>query len=214
MSHSFSWEAFSEFPIVGILRGFSANEISAIVEACLRGGLTNIEITMNTEGVSELIGLARELSDGKLNVGAGTVCSKTDLEQALAAGAEYIVTPVCVPEVIQASVEAGVPIFPGAFTPTEVYQAWSCGASMVKLFPAGELGPSYIKAVKAPLDTVKILATGGVTPESLADYAKAGAEGFGVGSPLFNTARVRAGDFDWVENQIKRFKEAWNECKA
>src|SRR5690606_14152385 len=95
-----------------------------------------------------------------------------------------------VPEVIAECVRRGLPVFPGAFTPTEIHQAHRLGATMVKLFPAHRLGPDYVRDLKAPLSSVRLLATGGITPESLREYAQAGADGFGIGSPLFSPAHL------------------------
>lgn len=209
MKTGFSWDLFHELPVVGILRGFGAAAVERLVGAALRGGLKNIEVTMNTDGAGELIRLVRRLAGGTANVGAGTVLGLEDLRAALEAGAEFIVTPVVAPGVIQACRAEGVPVIPGAFTPTEIHRAWELGADLVKVFPADQLGPAYIKNVKAPLPQVKLVPTGGVTVETLGAFKKAGADGFGVGSPLFAKERVDAGDWAWVEAQARRFAEAF-----
>ncbi|HZN58202.1 MAG TPA: bifunctional 4-hydroxy-2-oxoglutarate aldolase/2-dehydro-3-deoxy-phosphogluconate aldolase [Planctomycetota bacterium] len=208
----FSWQAFNELPVIGILRGFTAEEVDPILTALARGGLKNVEITMNSEGAEDQIRLARRVAGGQMNVGAGTVCGLADLQRALEAGAEFIVAPVVVPEVIQKCREASVPIIPGAFTPTEIHRAWELGADLVKVFPADVLGPAYIQSVKAPLPSVKLLPTGGITVESLAKYRRAGADGFGVGSPLVPRTRVVARDWAWIEAEARRFGEAYREA--
>ncbi len=209
MNGQFSWDLFRELPVIGILRGFSPEEVEALVAAAARGGLRNIEVTMNSEGAAELIRLARRIAGGAMNVGAGTVCTRKDLDAALDAGAELIVTPVLVPDVIAAAKAAGVPVIPGAFTPTEIHRAWELGADLVKVFPADQLGPAYIKNLKAPLPEIRLVPTGGVTVETLPEYKHAGADGFGVGSPLFARARVDARDWAWVEEQARRFARAY-----
>jgi len=209
MSGTFSWDTFRELPVLGILRGFSAAEVESLVGAAGRGGLRNIEVTMNSEGAGELIRTARRASAGAMNVGAGTVCTVKDLDAALEAGAGFIVTPVLVPDVIAAAKRAGVPVIPGAFTPTEIYRAWELGADLVKVFPADQLGPAYIRNVKAPLPQIRLVPTGGVTVETLVEYKRAGADAFGVGSPLFQKARVDARDWAWVEEQARRFAQAY-----
>src|SRR5690606_18081736 len=103
---------------------------------------------------------------------------------ALDAGAQFVVTPITDEEVISACVERDIPIFPGAYTPTEIYKAWSLGASMVKVFPASKLGPDYIKEVLAPLQQIHLMPTGGVGLENMEAFYKAGAKGFGIGSQL------------------------------
>ena len=213
-AHEFSWERFYQLPVVGILRGFEAEVVKELVGASLRGGLKNIEVTMNTPGAEGLIGLTKELAAGEMHVGAGTVCSPEDLERALAAGAQFIVTPVLVPEVVTTCRERGVPVFPGAFTPTEIYTAWKLGADVVKVFPARFAGPTYIKEVRAPLEQIKLMPTGGVTVETLAEFVHAGAVAFGVGSPLFAPAKVKARDWRWVEEQARRFTEAYRLAAA
>lgn len=205
MSTGFCQEWFRQVPVVGILRGFSLEQTCAIAAAAMRGGLRNIEITMNSPGAVEQIRAVTLAVGGSLNVGAGTVTSLPLLEEALQAGATFIVTPTVEPRIIRACVERGIPIFPGAFTPGEIVRAWNLGATMVKIFPAEFLGPVFIKNVKAPLPHVRLMPTGGVDLESLAAYRKAGADAFGVGSPLFHKGRVDAGDWDWIEQQCCAF---------
>jgi 2-dehydro-3-deoxyphosphogluconate aldolase/(4S)-4-hydroxy-2-oxoglutarate aldolase len=208
----FSPETFHCLPLVGILRGFSAEATAACVQAALRGGLCNLEITMNTPGAADQIRAAGLLVGKRANVGAGTVCNLATLEAALDAGASFIVTPVVAEEVIAECVTRGVPVFAGAFTPTEIQRAWSLGATMVKLFPADCFGPSYVKAVKAPLDGVKLMPTGGVTLDNLAEYRRAGADAFGLGSPLFDSKQVAAENWDWIAAQTERFATAYREA--
>ena len=210
MEPAFSQEKFAELPVVGILRGFGMDQVQEIVRACLRGGLRNLEITMNSPDAAWQIRRARELADGQMNIGAGTVTSMELLESALQAGACFIVTPGLHVGVVSECVGRGVPVFPGAFTPTEIYGAHELGARMVKVFPAEVLGPGYIKAIKAPLPQVKLMPTGGVDVTTLAAYRKAGADGFGVGSPLFRKEKVEAGDWQWVEQQCRAFAVAFS----
>ena len=213
MADKFNWDLFKELPVVGILRGYTPDQVMNIVEASATGGLRNIEITMNTAGVSDLIKLAIDTAGGRMNVGAGTVCTMSDLKIALAAGASYIVTPIINPEVIETCRIRSVPIIAGAFTPTEVYNAWSLGADMIKVFPANHFGPQYIKDLLGPLDKIPLVPTGGVSLANLPDYIRAGAKGFGVGSPLFDKTRVEAGDWDWVCDQAAKFVEIYNESQ-
>ncbi len=205
---SFSVERFEHLPIIGILRGFELDHAVEIVTAAMEGGLTTVEVAMNTEGAAAQITTLIRATNGVMNVGAGTVRSIEQLEEALQAGASYIVTPVIVPDVLKMCAERSVPIFPGAFTPTEVHVAWEAGATMVKLFPANRLGPAYIKDLKAPLNDVRILATGGIRVENIHEYLEAGAEGFGLGSPLFNRERMLARDWQWLTEQIQAFSKA------
>jgi len=194
--------------LIGILRGFDRSAVEQIVPACVRGGLRQLEITMNSPGAVELIRVAIDLGGPSLQVGAGTVLSEPQLDDALSAGARFIVAPVVKEAIIRRCVASGVPVFPGAYSPTEIVQAWELGATMVKVFPADQLGPVFIRNVKAPLPHIKLLPTGGVTLDTLPAFIQAGADGFGVGSPLFNVERIVAGDFAWLEQRCREFVRA------
>jgi 2-dehydro-3-deoxyphosphogluconate aldolase/(4S)-4-hydroxy-2-oxoglutarate aldolase len=209
MKASFSRALFQELPIVGILRGFALEQVTGIVHAALRGGLRNIEITMNTTAASQQLREAVLVAEGRLNVGAGTVTSVAILEQALAAGACFVVTPTLEPKVVTECVNQQIPAFPGALSPTEIVRAWELGATMVKVFPAESVGPGYIRALKAPLPHIKLLPTGGVDLKTLPDFVKAGADGFGIGSPLFDRQRIESGDWAWVEAQCRAYAETY-----
>jgi 2-dehydro-3-deoxyphosphogluconate aldolase / (4S)-4-hydroxy-2-oxoglutarate aldolase len=206
---SFNDALFKKLPVVGILRFFKRAEVEKLVPASIDGGLCNIEVTMNTAGAEELIRLTADLVGGKGNVGAGTVTTVETLDRALKAGATFIVTPAVVPDVIQACVERKIPVMPGAMTPTEILTAWRLGATMVKVFPADQLGPGHIKAVKAPFPEIPLMPTGGVTVETLPAFKKAGADAFGVGGPLFDPKQVAAGNWGWFREQAARFAAAY-----
>jgi len=209
MKASFSQALFQGLPIVGILRGFTPAQTTEIVRAAIRGGLRNIEITMNTPDAARQIREAATLAEGKLNIGAGTVINLELLDQAMAAGASFIVTPTVEPKVVVECLNRKIPVFPGALSPTEIVRAWDLGAMMVKIFPAESVGPGYIRAVKAPLPHIKLFPTGGVDLKTLPDFVKAGADGFGIGSPLFDRKRVESCDWKWVEAQCRAFAEAY-----
>lgn len=211
MNGSFSQELFQELPIVGILRGFKTDLVADIVRAAIRGGLRNLEITMNSPDASHQIGAAVALAEGRLNVGAGTVISRQLLDEALAAGASFVVTPTVEPRIISECVRQKVPVFPGAFSPTEVVSAWELGATMVKIFPAETLDSGYIRALKAPLPQIKLMPTGGVDLKTLPSFLKAGADGFGVGSPLFDRDRIASRDWVWLEARCRAFAETYRQ---
>lgn len=202
------WRRFDEFPLVGILRRFPGTLVPEAVRVAHEAGLSSIEVTLNADdALPQIAALAREFG-ADMNVGAGTVTTLAQLDAALAAGARFIVCPVVVPDIIRRCKAEGIPVFPGAFTPTEIFQAWEAGADMVKLFPAGDIGAGYLKAVKAPLPQVRIMAVGGIGLAQVPDYRKAGAEGFGVGGPLFDKDRVMARDWPWLREQVRLFREA------
>lgn len=162
-----------------------------LLPLCADAGLCAVEITMNTSGAAKMIERATHQFGNALSIGAGTVCNLTDLRTAKDAGAGFIVMPIVEPDVVRACADDGMPVFPGAMTPSEVALAWTLGATMVKLFPAGLLGPSYARDILAPLSHIPLLVTGGVGLEQLAHYWSVGVKGFGIGTPLFPKEFIR-----------------------
>lgn len=201
----FSWESFYKVPVVGIIRGLTFDQVRKILPVHVSSGLTTIEITMNTPGAKEIINYISSEYSGRLNVGAGTVCDEHGLEEALSAGAQFIVTPIINEKVIHTCVAQKIPIFPGAFTPTEIYRAWEAGASMVKVYPATSLGSGYIKDVKAPLNHIKLMPTGGINKNNIEEFMTAGADGLGVGSQLFDKELIKIEDWKGLEEHFRAF---------
>ena len=195
MKNEFKADKFDEMPVIGILRNVPLSDIEAILPFYIKAGFTNLEVTMNSTGAEEMI---RHLSENypSLNIGAGTVCDKNDLKRAVKAGASFIVTPVVDEKVIKKCVKWGIPIFPGAFSPLEIYSASKYGATGVKVFPANHLGPSYIKDVLAPFQHLKLYPTGGVNLENISAYFKAGAKGLGMGGTLFLASLLETKDYE------------------
>lgn len=205
ISTAFSWELFTKAPIVGIIRGVSFDDVRQILPVYREAGLTTIEITMNTPDAESMIQYAVEHERNGLNIGAGTVCTETDLDKALGAGAQFIVTPILNKKVVKACAKRGIPIFPGAFTPTEIYNAWKLGAAMVKVYPATSLGPDYIKDVKAPLNQLRLLPTGGIDLANMAMYFKSGADGVGIGSHLFDKTLIQQKNWSGLKSHFERY---------
>lgn len=203
--NGFSWSHFEEVPLVGILRGFNVKDCGGIVEHCGAGGLRNLEVTMNSPEAARSITMMRKATDGSMNIGAGTVCSMEDLQTALDAGAQFIITPVVVPEVIKACKERSVPVFPGALTPTEIFTAWNLGADIVKVFPASVVGPGYFRDLRGPLPQIKLMPTGGVQLNTLADYFKEGAVAASIGGKLFNPEHIAVNGLEWLEGEIRKY---------
>jgi 2-dehydro-3-deoxyphosphogluconate aldolase/(4S)-4-hydroxy-2-oxoglutarate aldolase len=203
--NTFSWDLFEKAPIVGIVRNLSMEAVKQILPVYRAAGLTTIEITMNTLGAADIIRYALANEQEGLNIGAGTVCTKEDLEEALDAGAQFIVTPVLNKKVIKSCVKKGVPIFPGAYTPSEIYSAWSLGAKVVKVFPATALGPEYIKDLRGPMNELKLLPTGGVGLENMNEFLRAGATGLGIGGQLFDKKLIDNQDWDGLLSHFGKF---------
>jgi len=203
----FSWDLFNKMPVVGIIRNLTLEEIIFVLPIYKDAGFTTIEITLNTpEALSVISSLVLEYK-GELNVGAGTVCTLDDLAAAVNAGANFIVTPIFKAEVVKKCVAMQVPIFPGAFSPTEIYEAWELGASMVKLYPASVVGPAYVSAVLAPLNKVKLMPTGGIHLSNMLAFMKAGATSLGIGSELFDKKIIQKRDSEAMLNHFTLFAQ-------
>ncbi len=197
--------------LVAIVRGLYGQECGALAEAWYAGGIELLEVTFDQkdpEGpqkTADTIALLCKKMDGRMEIGAGTVTSVELMETARKAGAKFIISPDMNPEVIQATVAAGLVSMPGAMTPTEILQAHNAGADFVKVFPTSGLGAGYIKAVSAPLNQVQLLAVGGVNEKNIGEFLKAGAVGAGVGGNLVNKDLVKAGEFDKITALAKEF---------
>jgi 2-dehydro-3-deoxyphosphogluconate aldolase/(4S)-4-hydroxy-2-oxoglutarate aldolase len=205
MNQEFSQERFDQMPLIGILRGFPSSKMNKMSELYAQAGLTTMEITMNTEGATETIASLVQALGDRLNIGAGTVCNLKELDQALGAGAQFIVSPIVDEDVIKKCVDLDIPVFPGAYTPTEIYRSWALGATMVKVFPASKLGPDYIKEVLAPLNQIQLLPTGGISLGNMEAFIKAGAKGFGIGSALVPKQLVEKEEWEALSRHFNQF---------
>ncbi|GAA3401348.1 bifunctional 4-hydroxy-2-oxoglutarate aldolase/2-dehydro-3-deoxy-phosphogluconate aldolase [Paenibacillus hodogayensis] len=187
--------------IIAILRGVRETDIERLAEALLAGGITVLEITLNTPGAPGMIRRLQSLYGEQLYIGAGTVLDMDDLQVALDAGASFIVTPNTDEDVIRRCREKNVPIYPGAMTPSEVVRAWKAGATAVKLFPSASLGLGYIKELQGPLRHIPMVAVGGVNTDNIADFIRAGCQAVGIGGYVINLKEIEAGNFEWVRER-------------
>ncbi|MBA2302359.1 MAG: bifunctional 4-hydroxy-2-oxoglutarate aldolase/2-dehydro-3-deoxy-phosphogluconate aldolase [Acidobacteria bacterium] len=195
--------AVEDAGVVAVIRIKEAAKVSAVVETLAAGGVRVLEITMTVPGAIEVIrAVSRALPDGVV-LGAGTVLDADTARRLIDAGARFIVAPTFDPDTIRACHERDVPAMPGCFSPTEILRAWQLGADIVKVFPATSLGPGYIKDVLAPLPDMRLMPTGGVTPENAGDWIKAGAVAVGIGSSLVDAKAVAAGDFRRIEDAAR-----------
>ncbi|MBV6714252.1 bifunctional 4-hydroxy-2-oxoglutarate aldolase/2-dehydro-3-deoxy-phosphogluconate aldolase [Paenibacillus chitinolyticus] len=200
--------------LIAILRGVKPGQIIRTAEAMLEGGVTVLEVTLNTDGALDMIRELKSKLGGRMFIGAGTVLDLEDARQAIEAGASFLVTPNTDEAVIAYSVLQGIPIFPGAMTPTEIVRSWKAGAQAVKVFPSTGLGLTYIRELMGPLDRVPMVAVGGVTAGNIGEYLQAGCYAAGVGSSLCKLADIDAGRFDVITANARRFAEAvsqWRE---
>lgn len=201
-------EFLRELPVVGLLRRAEPSLAVAAARAGARGGLRAIEITMDGDDpLAQLAAIAREVPE--VTPGAGTVLSIEEARAALDAGAAFIVSPHLDEELVRHCAAAGVPVVPGAATATEVVRAWRAGATMVKLFPAGPLGPDYVRALLEPLRRIDLLVTGGVTAENLPSFFAAGARAAAVGGWLFPREAFASGDMREVESRARALAAAY-----
>ena len=203
-------ERFRALPLMGILRGMQAESIDPIVETAISSGMQTIEITMNTPGAPDLIKRAVKVARGRLMIGAGTVVTSEHMKLALDAGAGFIVSPMLVYDVVEYCRDNDIPVFPGAFTPQEIYNAWVAGATMVKVFPSDLLGPEYIREIKGPFNSIEMMACGGVTPETIRSYFDCGASAVAFGGSVFREEWLKARDFDSIGRSIKALISAYN----
>ena len=183
--------------IVAIIRADSSEQLVEAAAALLAGGVTAMEVTMTTPNALQVVAAVTQRFGDRILMGVGSVIDPQTVDAAVAAGAEFIVTPVTKPEVIAAANRLEKPIASGAFTPTECLLAHESGADFVKLFPAEFNGPAYVKTLLAPLPQLRIIPTGGVTPQTAGAFLAAGSVALGVGSALVSKEILR--DRDWKQ---------------
>jgi 2-dehydro-3-deoxyphosphogluconate aldolase/(4S)-4-hydroxy-2-oxoglutarate aldolase len=201
--------------VVAVIRGATPESIISIGNALKDGGVTALEITMETPRAASVIEAAAVYFGDEVLVGAGTVLDPETARMAILSGAKFIFSPTVRKETITMAKRYGVISVPGAFTPTEILTAYEYGADLIKVFPADAFGPSYLKNIAGPLPHIPLMPTGGVDLYNTADYMKAGAVAVGVGSTLVNTKKPlteealfnmkeKAADFI---NEVKKAKE-------
>ena len=194
---------FKQLPLLGILRDISEDVIEPLTNTIISSRLKTVEIAMNTKGAPKLIAQMVKASKGKLFIGAGTVLSLQELKQALDSGATFIVSPTLIEDVVDYCVKHSIPVFPGAFSPQEIYNAYSRGATMVKVFPAKFFGPSYIKEIKGPFKDISLLACGGVNSKNIKEFFDCGASAVAFGGSIFKKELLAKEEFSQVEVNIK-----------
>jgi 2-dehydro-3-deoxyphosphogluconate aldolase/(4S)-4-hydroxy-2-oxoglutarate aldolase len=193
--------------VVALIRADSPDGLLDCAKALADGGLTSIELTMTTPGAMRMLEKAtNELPD--FIFGLGTVLDAETARAGILAGAKFIVTPALRPDVITLCRRYSVPVFAGAFTPTEIVNAWEAGADAAKVFPAEFFGPAYIKSVKAPLPHVDMVPTGGVNAENVGEFLKAGATATAAGSSLVKAKDLKEKNWAAITAKAKAFVAA------
>lgn len=187
--HSKAATQIRQTGIIAIIRGdFPFERLLAIAGAIAEGGVSVVEVTLNSRGALEGIAALRRQAGDDMLIGAGTVRTLEEVNAALDAGAQFLVSPNFDPASVARSQEVGVLHLPGVFTASEAQAAYAAGCQMVKLFPADALGPRYLKALRAPLNDIDFVPTGGIEAANIVEYVRAGAVAFGVGSSLVKSA--------------------------
>jgi 2-dehydro-3-deoxyphosphogluconate aldolase/(4S)-4-hydroxy-2-oxoglutarate aldolase len=201
--------------IVPVVRAPSGEEAVRVVEAILAGGIDIIELTMTVPGAPEVIEQLARRFGRDVVVGAGTVLDRDAAKRCLSAGATFIVSPIVDEPTIEHCRAEGIPVMPGALTPTEVVRAWKAGADLVKVFPCGAVGgPSYIRALKAPLPQIDLIPTGGVSLKTAPEFIQAGASALGAGADLVDLAAIREGRASSVSDKARQYVEVIKQARA
>jgi 2-dehydro-3-deoxyphosphogluconate aldolase/(4S)-4-hydroxy-2-oxoglutarate aldolase len=204
-----------EIGIVPVVRAQSPEEAMQAVEAIREGGVPILEITMTVPGAVRVIEQIASRYGSDAIVGAGTVLDAETARVCILAGAQFVVSPALNVETIECCHRYGIAVLPGALTPTEVVTAWSAGADMVKVFPAGSVGgANYIKNLKAPFPQIDLIPTGGVSLKTAADFIKAGASALGVGTDLVDTRALRDGNGKLITERARQFADIVKEARA
>jgi 2-dehydro-3-deoxyphosphogluconate aldolase/(4S)-4-hydroxy-2-oxoglutarate aldolase len=200
--------------VVAVIRAKSKDQLMDIAKALLAGGVPAIEVTMSTpKAIAGIEMLADALGDQAV-VGVGTVIDAATCRDAIAAGAQFVVSPTFDAEIVATTKRYGKISIPGSFTPTEILRTWSAGADVVKVFPSTTLGPGYFKDILAPLPQLKLTPTGGVDLKNAGEWIKAGAACIGVGSALVSKEALAKNDWAAITSSAKAFVDAVQKARA
>jgi 2-dehydro-3-deoxyphosphogluconate aldolase/(4S)-4-hydroxy-2-oxoglutarate aldolase len=203
-----SWlKLLQQTSAIAVIRAPKIDQGYQMAKAVASGGMQLIEITWNSDRPEQLISQLRSELPA-CTIGTGTLLTLDQMEQAIAAGAQFLFTPHVDPVMIQAAIHKGLPIIPGALSPTEIVTAWLAGASCVKVFPVQAMGgASYIKSLQAPLGHIPLIPTGGVTLENAKEFLTAGAIAVGLSGQLFPQQLVAAGNWDAIAQLAQTFMQ-------
>lgn len=199
--------------IVAIIRSSSSDQLVQVAEALAEGGVDVLEVTLTVPKALEVISAVRDRLGNKILLGAGTILDEATARAAILAGAEFLVTPVVRPAVIETCHRYDKVVMCGAFTPTEILTAWEAGAEFIKVFPAEVGGPGYLKAIHGPLPYVRLLPTGGVNLDTLGDFVKSGACAVGLGSNLVTKEALAKGDMGAIRTMAEKYVSKMKEVR-
>lgn len=195
--------AILEKRLIAIVRLSNYDSAREVAQALIEGGISIIEFTLTGSGALAAIASIREICGERASIGAGTVLTPRDAEEVAQAGAQFVVTPTLNHRVIEICHHHQLPIACGALTPTEIQSAWEAGAELVKVFPARQLGPQYLRDILAPLPHLRLVPTGGVSPQNAGEYLKAGAVAVAMGWNLVSEQVVARGDWTQITLQAQ-----------
>lgn len=200
--------------LLAVIRGPSKDLTIQMVEALIAGGVIGIEITYSTPQAEEVVAALKEAYGEKILLGMGTLTEPEQALSAKAAGANFLVSPICEPELVKAMVASDLVTMAGALTPTEIFQAYRLGTDVVKVFPGELTGPKYIKAIHGPFPYIPMMPTGGVTRENIADWFAAGVIAVGAGSALCPKNLAAEGRFLEISQLAAEFVEIVNTSRS
>jgi 2-dehydro-3-deoxyphosphogluconate aldolase/(4S)-4-hydroxy-2-oxoglutarate aldolase len=197
---------------IAVLRVKEEEKLQRVIEAIYTGGVSVIEITMTVPNAIQLIEQMNEKLDKNIIIGVGSVLNSKTAEDAIEAGAKYVVSPIFKKEIIETAHKFDVPAMPGCFTPSEIQTAFECGADIVKVFPADVVGMEFFKAILAPMPHLKLMPTGGVSLTNAGDWLKAGACAVGIGSALLDSKAIQEGNFSKLTENAKIIMKSINDA--
>jgi len=195
---------------VAVIRAKDPQKLKTIIDSIAAGGITVMEITMTVPNAISLIEKMSAEVDSNIIIGVGSVLNRKTAEDAIKAGARYVVSPILKEEVVKAAQDKDVPVMPGCFTPTEIQTAYEYGADIIKVFPADIVGMAFFKAILAPMPHLKLMPTGGVTLTNAGDWIKAGACAVGLGGALLDNKAIEAGNFGKLTENARTIMNSIN----
>ena len=199
--------------VIAVVRAQKTEQVPPLAAALIDGGVIAVEITLTTPNAIAAIRSASEQFGRKALIGVGTVLDEDTCRAAIAAGAEFLVSPICRTELVPIAQAANRPIMLGAYTPTEAQRAHEAGSDFIKIFPADTLGPAYLKALRAPLPHLRVVPTGGVDLKTIGDFFKAGCAAVGVGSSLTTKQILDTGNWTELTRLAAEFVKAANAAR-
>lgn len=214
MDKKVTLEKLQQLGVMAVIRGPTPELTLKMVEALIAGGVKGIEITYSTPNAAEVVRQLDKKFGNQIVLGMGTLTEPMQVDEAIGAGARFLVSPICDPLLGKTMIASGVPVMIGALTPTEVFQAYKLGSDVVKVFPGSLGGPSYLKALKGPFPNIPMMPTGGVSATNVGEWLAAGAFAVGAGSELCPPKLAKEGRFDEISMKAREFIKALDEARS